>query len=96
MTPLDMYMSRSSKVKPVEDPGALDMLFLKREHRKVKHDGTILVNSRLFEVPPQFTGRRVEVRFDPENTGQVYVYDDGKMITKARPVNLKDNALVKR
>ena len=41
MSPLDRYLSQISEVKMVEDPAALKVLFLKREYRKVRHDGTI-------------------------------------------------------
>lgn len=93
MTPLDMYLSQASRVRMVDDPTTLDPLFLKREYRKVKHDGTISVNNRLYEVPPRFIGQRIEVRFDEDG---VYVYQDGVAVVKASPVNFTDNAYVKR
>src|SRR5690554_3788242 len=62
--PLDKYLSQMSQVRMVEDPESLKMLFLKREQRKVRHDGTISLKKYLFEVPPQFIGQRIEVRFD--------------------------------
>ena len=77
----------------VDDPTSLDLLFLKRDYRKVKHDGTISINSLLYEVPPRFIGQRIEVRFDDDN---VYIYEDGVSVGKAILVNFSDNALVKR
>ncbi|MFC0298963.1 Mu transposase C-terminal domain-containing protein, partial [Geobacillus jurassicus] len=38
--------------------------FLKREHRKVKADGTITLNKQLYEVPPRFIGQSIELRYD--------------------------------
>jgi putative transposase len=96
MSPLDMFMSQFSRVKMVEDPKALDALFLKREKRKVKHDSTISVNSLLFEVPPQFIGQQVEVRFEPEKLEQIFIYVEGKEVAKAMPVIFSDNARAKR
>lgn len=93
MTPLDVYLSQASRLRMVEDPSSLDALFLKRDKRKVKHDGTISIGGKLFEVPPRFIGQQIEVRFD-ENA--VYVYENGSMAGKALPVNFKDNAHVKR
>ena len=77
----------------VDDPASLDPLFLKRDYRKVKHDGTISIEAKLYEVPPKFIGHRVEVRYD--ETG-VYIYEDGILLEKAVPVNFSDNAHVKR
>ena len=95
MSPLDKYLSQASSVKMVEDPEALRLLFLKREQRKVRHDGTISLQGNLFEVPPEFTGQRIEVRFD-EDLKEVYLFCEGKKITEAKPVNMTDNARVKR
>ncbi len=93
MTPLDMYLSQASSVRMVEDPASLDVLFLKRVQSKVKHDGTVSIMGRLFELPPQFIGQRVEPRYD--DTG-IYVYDNGVQVATAVPVNFADNARVKR
>jgi hypothetical protein len=91
-----MFMSQFSRVKMIDNPKALDALFLKREKRKVKHDGTISINSLLFEVPPQFIGQQIEVRFDPEKLEQVFIYVEGKEVAKAKPVIYSDNARIKR
>ncbi|MDN5301678.1 MAG: putative transposase [Thermoanaerobacteraceae bacterium] len=93
MTPQDVYLSQVTRIRMVDDPASLDPLFLKRDYRKVKHDGTISVNSILYEVPPRFIGQRIEVRFDAEN---VYIYEDGVSVGKATLVNFSDNAHVKR
>ena len=71
----------------------MDPLFLKRDYRKVKHDNTISVNSLLYEVPPQYIGQRVDIRFDENN---VFIYEDGNSVGKASLVNFSDNAHVKR
>jgi len=93
MTPQDMYLSQVSRIRMVDDPASLDPLFLKRDYRKVKHDATISIDAKLYEVPPRFIGTRIEVRFD--ETG-VYIYEDGLPVEKAIPVNFSDNAHVKR
>jgi hypothetical protein len=95
MSPLDRYLSQMSEVKMVEDPAALKVLFLKREYRIVRHDGTISLKGRLFEVPPLFIGQRIELRHD-EELKQVDIFAEGKKIAEAKAVNLADNAHVKR
>lgn len=92
-TPLEVYESQVHRVRLVDDPLALDPLFLKREKRKVKHDGTISIRNQLYEVPPRFIGQKIEVRFDET---EIYVYEDGAAVAKAVPVRLADNALMKR
>lgn len=96
MTPLDKYMSQISNVKTIDDPKKLEMIFLKRTKRKVKHDGTISVNSKLYEVPPLLIGKKIEIRFDPETFQDVFIFDNGKCIAKAKEVLYADNAHAKR
>lgn len=93
MPPLEVYLSQVSRVRMVNDPASLDPLFLKRDKRKVKHDGTISIGGKLFEVPPRFIGQRIEVRFDE---GEVYIYENSLAVAKVLPVNFSDNAHVKR
>jgi transposase InsO family protein len=92
-TPLNVYLSQVSRIRLVEDPIILDPLFLKREHRKVRHDGTISLHTKLYEVPERFIGQQVEIRFD-EN--KVYIYEEGKAVSQVFPVSLHDNAHIKR
>jgi len=96
MTPLDKYMSQISEVKTFNNPEKMEMLFLKRQKRKVKHDGTISVNSKLYEVPPVLIGKKIDIRFNPETYEQIFIYDDGKCLGTAKPVIMHDNAHVKR
>jgi len=44
-------------------------------------------------VPPRFIGEKIEIRFDETN---IWVYEDGQAITKAKPVDFTDNAHIKR
>jgi len=89
-------MSQISQVKTYDDPEKLKMLFLKRAQRKVRHDGTISVNSKLYQVPPVYIGKKIKIRFDPETYANIYLYENGKCITKAEPVIMVDNAHAKR
>lgn len=82
-------------VKMVEDPASLKFLFLKRDYRKIRHDGTVSLHNQLFEVPPVYIGQRIELRYD-EALKQVFVFTDGKPVAEAKAVNLADNARVKR
>ena len=96
MSPMQFYLSQVSSLKMIDDPTMLEPLFMRREHRKVHHDSTISVHKLLFEAPPRFIGQRVEVRFDPARTREVFIYEDGKQAARLKPVNLSDNALAKR
>ena len=95
MCPLDLFLSQASSIKMVSNPGALDSLFFKREYRKVKHDSTVTLLNRIFEVPAIYTGQRVEIRYDPSDPEVIHIYEhDHSYRTKA--VSLTDNAHAKR
>jgi hypothetical protein len=93
---MDAYLAQASQVKVVSDPAALDPLFLRRETRRVRHDATITVHKQLFEVPPRYIGQSLEVRFEPQALDEVLLYDQGTEVARVKPVNLADNAKVKR
>lgn len=96
MSPLDKYLSQVSHVKLVSDPNTVRRLFLKRETRRVNKDSTISVMGTFFEVPPELVGQRIEVRFDPNDSEQVFLYRDNEPLGTGTPVRTADNALVKR
>jgi len=91
--PLEVYLSQMDRIRMVEDPTALDALFLKRANRTVKHDATFTLDNQLYEVPELYAGRKVEIRYDDQ---AVHLYEEGKAVAQARLVNFSDNAHVKR
>ncbi len=92
-TPHEIFQSQLDNITFIEDLSILDTIFLKRAERKVKLDGTITLEKKLYEVPSQFIGQKIEVRMDEQT---VYVFEDGKEIAEAIPVAFHDNAHVKR
>jgi len=92
-TPLEVFMSQIDRVKMVDDPTSLNPIFLKREYRKVKHDGTFSLHNRMYEVPQRFIGERIELRYDENG---IHLYEEGRPVAKAELVKFADNAHVKR
>ncbi len=92
-TPHEVFHSQLESITFLEDTSILDSIFMKREQRKVKADGTISLNKQLYEVPADFIGYTVDVRMD--DTG-VYIFKDDKKVAEAKPVSMTDNAHVKR
>lgn len=92
-TPHEVFHSQLKDITFLEDLSILDTIFLKREHRKVKADGTITLNKQLYEVPSSFIGHSVDVRLDEKG---VYIFENDKKVADATPVSMKDNAHAKR
>jgi transposase InsO family protein len=95
-TPLDTYMAQIDQVKHIADPAALDLIFWHRMTRKVRGDGTITIQGKLFQVPLRYVGMRIEVRFDSYPPKKVQVFEGDVSICPAEAVKLHDNAHVRR
>lgn len=92
-TPHEVFHSQLKDITFLEDPSILETIFLKREQRKVKPDGTITLNKKLYEVPSCFIGHSVDVRLDERG---VYIFENDRKVAEATPVSMKDNAHAKR
>lgn len=96
MTPLEKYMSQLSRLKMVDDPGSLASFFLRREQRRVNNDATISIKSTVFEVPGSLIGEKIEVRFNPEELNEAWIYPEDQTPIHITPVRPADNARMKR
>ncbi|MCG7314788.1 DDE-type integrase/transposase/recombinase [Priestia flexa] len=92
-TPHEVFHSQLKDITFLEDSSILGTIFLKREQRKVKPDGTITLNKQLYEVPSRFIGHSIDVRLDDKG---VYIFENDKKVAEATPVSMKDNAHAKR
>ncbi len=63
--PREHWLAHAEHLKPLPVGVSLDEVFLHREKRKVRKDGTVRFEGRLLEVRAELTGRQVELRFDP-------------------------------
>lgn len=92
-SPHEVFHSQFHEVSFLEELSILETVFLKREHRKVKADGTISLNKQLYEVPPRFIGQSVDVRFDEQG---VSIFENDKKVAEAVLVSFEVNAHAKR
>lgn len=64
--------------------------------RKIQPDATTQVQNILYETDSRFSGKRVEIRYEPEwlndVTKPLYIYEDGKKLGEAKVVRFHDNA----
>jgi len=95
-TPLDTYMAQIDRVKHIDDPQALELMFWHRLTRKVRSDGTITVQKNLFQVPLRYVGQNIEVRFDNYPPKEIFVFENDVSICPAEPVRIHENARIRR
>lgn len=76
--PYKAYMAGLKGIRSMDPPDRLDEIFELRTHRKVRGDSTISVDKICFDVPPQFIGMTVELRWKPERPYDFRLLFDGK------------------
>lgn len=75
----------------------LDALFYHRQHRRVRKDGTVSFDGRLFEVPYPLVGRTVALVVDPQAGKVVGVESlDGEALGVATPLDRLSNTQRRR
>lgn len=65
----------------------IDEFFLVSCLRLVNRDCTFSLHTVYYEVPPQFIGRRVEIKYAQDAPSDVYLYENGMRVIKCQPVD---------
>jgi putative transposase len=96
-TPLEAWLEKAHHLKPLNPLTDLDTVFFHETHRRVAKDNTVTMNNRLYEVPPILCGKKVTLRYNPQqNTAKVQAWFDGKDYGACREVDSYANTRVKR
>jgi transposase InsO family protein len=95
--PRDHWLAEAEHLRALPKGKKLDEVFLHRERRKVRKDGTVRFLGRLLEVSPELSGRWVELRFEPgEATALPRVFLDDHFICDTVPLDRIKNATRRR
>jgi transposase InsO family protein len=96
MKPIDRFgvdLSRIQFLSPSEDA---DELFYAEATRTVKKDNTFSFQGTRYETPVDLRGKKVEVRYERQGKGPVVIYDNGRRMGLARPLDAVANGLRRR
>ena len=91
--PMDRMM-RSIQSAAVRRPTEqeLDRAFLITLYRVVKKDSTISMASALYECPPRFIGKKIEIRHPSDKPLDLSIYEDNKPVAALRKLDANENA----
>jgi putative transposase len=91
--PMDKWMDdlKHTQIKRVSAQ-ELDLAFLVTLHRKVKNDATISINTILYEVPPSFIGKTIEIRYPLDTPENLTLYENNTPVCPIKRVNPHENA----
>src|SRR5213593_4670440 len=91
--PLDRFLAgaETTLIQRLAPP-ELDHAFMGRLVRLVRNDATVKLGGQFYEVPPEFIGQRVELRFPVGRPEQLILYRDDQPVGPVKPVDAVDNA----
>lgn len=96
MTPKERFMKDYANISRKSND-EIDECFLHKTTRLVKSDSTISLNNIIYEVPQQFIKKYINVKYDPENLSNLYIYDDNnKRIHTIKGIDKISNSKYKR
>jgi putative transposase len=94
-TPMERFIRDLEKttIKRVSQE-ELDTAFQVTIYRRVKNDATVSIDSIFYQCPPEFIGRRIEIRHPSDNPQDLIIYQNNKPLVKIKKVNPYENANV--
>ncbi|WP_231968908.1 Mu transposase C-terminal domain-containing protein [Thermoanaerobacterium sp. RBIITD] len=97
MKPIEKFIKYTDTMKFINSKEELDNIFLYRVKRRVIKDATVSIEKVKFEVPMQYIGDYVNIRYYPKSLDKAYIFsEDGKLLQTIHPVNKIDNSKIKR
>lgn len=93
MKPLDRFLAgaEATLIQRLA-PHEIDHAFMGRLTRVVRNDATVKVGGIFYEVPPDYIGGRVDLRFPVGRPGDLILYRDDHPVGPVRPVDPVHNA----
>lgn len=86
--PREHFLAEADELRPVPRGKNLDEVFLHRETRRVRNDGTVRWRGGFLEVRPELMGDTIELRFDPtDEQARPRVYRDDKFLCDTVPLD---------
>jgi len=84
-TPLERWLAGVAGIRPAPEPAALARAFWWATQRTVSATRTVALAGRRCQVDPGLAGRRVELRYDPDDPATIWVFYQGTEVGRATP-----------
>jgi putative transposase len=95
--PREHWLAELPSLRTLPRHTSLDEVFLHRERRVVRKDGTVRFRGGFLEVRPEVVGREVELRFDPrDDTVRPRVFLEDRFVCDTVPLDRLRNAARRR
>jgi transposase InsO family protein len=90
-SPILRYLQTAHKLKLLPSNQEQDQLFYFEEQRIVKKDGTFSLKGELFETDWTLAGKKINLRYQPDNLDRVHVYFQKTSYGVANPLDRQQN-----
>jgi transposase InsO family protein len=95
--PREHFLAEVAELRPVPHGKNLDEVFLHRETREVRKDGTVRWGGGFLEVRTELVGKKVELRFDPtDEAARPRVFLSDRFVCDTVPLDRLANGARKR
>ena len=94
-TPFDRYRATKDQVRSPKSGEWLDECFLNRITRRVRKDSTVSIENVPYDVPMQFIGQTVEIRYRPSEMESAAIFFEGSSYP-IRKTDKNENCYTKR
>jgi len=92
-SPYDRYFADIHNTKLRKIPvDKVHKAFFITVFRRVNNDSTIPFEKDLFQVPSEYIGMKIQIRFDPEKKDELFLFEGEKQITKLNKLDKHLNA----
>ena len=92
-TPLARYLrSLASIRRRTVSRAEMDRVFYRTLQRRVRNDCTVSIARRLWEVPPQYIARRIEIRHPEGRPTELFLFEDDQPVARLHRVDAAQNA----
>jgi len=83
-TPQEVYFANMESIRMIGEE-EISAAFMHLKRRKVHKDGTFSLDGKCWEAGLAWAGQEVEIRYDPKDLKEVWIYAEGKRVVKAQP-----------
>ena len=95
--PREHWLAELPYLRTLPPTKHLDEVFLHRERRMVRKDGTVRFRGGFLEVRPELVGHEVELRFDPrDDASRQRVFVEDRFVCDTVPLDRRRNASRRR
>lgn len=96
MRPIDRYQNSIANFPRKRiDEESLEEYFYVSTQRCVGKDSTISLGAIIYEVPTQYIGKKVDLKYSQDRPRDVFLYENDRRITKITPVDAQLNGQYK-